>query len=547
MTANPSNIAAVYGRYSSDQQDDASLDSQVEKCKAFALSAGLTIPDDLIFTDAAVSGRSSKRDSYQRMISMAKDKPARFSTVLVWKFSRLARNREEAILVKSLLRRQGIAVRSVSEPVDTDSAHGKLMEGILECLDEFYSANLAAETRRGQEQATTDGFWCGGRPPYGYKLKKVPDPKGRTGKGGEAVMRTILEVDPLRARVVRDIFTWSSQGVGLRRIAERLNDAAVPPPAKGRGFDPSAIRGMLKNETYRGKLIHNRRAFFRKPNGGKTRRDNPRSEWIINDIPELRIIDEELWQAVADRFAEPSRSQASTNHRELRYPFSGMIRCATCNANFIAIRATRKGHSYVKYACGYNHRRGSSVCANQSRVDQNKLMDAVVGAIEEHILKEPNIKIIVDAVEKLVAEYRGNHSDERKRLQAERDQLDKEIENLSRAMSIAKDVPELAKQLQDKAKRRSIVADALDGLNNVIRRDLLDGLEEKVRAKVQNIRDVLSGADVHELRSELKRHITSIVVDDQGQMRIEGALTGALEASLKMVAGAGLEPATSRL
>lgn len=547
MINEATNIAAIYARFSSDLQDDSSIDSQIEKCRRFAEANGLTVPEDLIFKDSAVSGRTRERASYQAMISAAKEKPARFSTVLVWKFSRLARNREESILVKSLLRRQGITVRSVSEPVDPESAHGKLMEGILECLDEFYSANLAAETRRGQEQANADGFWTGGRPPYGYRLKKVPDPKGRTGKGGKAVLRTILEVDPLRARVVRDIFKWSSKGLGLRKIADRLNNAAVPPPDSGRGFDPSTIRGILRNETYLGRLVYNRLEFFRTADGKRSKRENPRSEWRIKKLPELRILDDDLWAAVDARFQARSTTRAVTAFMPIKYPFTGLIKCAQCGANFIALKSTRKGHTYIKYACSYNRRRGEAICTNDSRVDQNTLMEAVIGAIEEHVLKEANIKIITEMVERLVMEHRGSHADDRKRLEKERDQLDREIDKLSRAIAMTADVPELAKQLNEKARRRTIVVDTLNNIYALVRKDLLVGLEDKVRAQLQDLRSLLESEDALELRHELQRHIAAITVDGQGQMRIEGTLVGALDAVLKLVAGAGLEPATSRL
>ncbi|MBZ0136829.1 MAG: recombinase family protein, partial [Planctomycetes bacterium] len=538
MTTNVTNVAAIYARFSSELQDDSSIDSQVEKCRQFAEANGLTVPADLVFTDSAMSGRNRERAAYQEMIIAAKDDPPRFSTVLVWKFSRLARNREESILVKGLLRKRGIVVRSVSEPVDPESAHGKLMEGILECLDEFYSANLAAETRRGQEQANSEGFWTGGRPPYGYKLKKIADPKGRTGKGGHVIQRTVLEVDPLRARVVKDIFTWSSQGMGLRKIAERLNDAAVPTPDSGRGFDPSTIRGIIHNETYTGCLIYNRQQFFRKNDGTKTKRNNPRSEWKIKKMPDLRIITDDLWRAVADRLGKRKKNKASTAHRNIRYPFAGIIKCADCGATYMAIKTSRKGHTYVNYACSYNRRRGSSICANSTKVDQDTLMDAVMKAIEENILDEASVAIITEAIEKLVTEHRGSHAADRKRLEKELKKLDKEIEKLSRAMTIATDVPELAKQLQEKAKRRTSVADALDGINSLVKKDLLVGLEDRVRAEMEDIRGLLASQDVHQFRHELMHHVSAILVDAQGQMRIEGSLVGALDSVLKLVAGA---------
>jgi hypothetical protein len=129
-------------------------------------------------------------------------------------------------------------------------------------------------------------------------------------------------------------------------------------------------------------------------------------------------------------------------------------------------------------------------------------------------------------------------ADDRMRLENERDQLDREIDKLSRAIAMTSDVPELAKQLNEKARRRTIVVDTLNNIYALVRKDLLVGLEGKVRAEFQELRSLLKSADAQELRHELQRHIAGITVDGQGQMRIEGTLAGALDAVLKVVAGA---------
>jgi DNA invertase Pin-like site-specific DNA recombinase len=120
------------------------------------------------------------------MLAVAQRTPKPFDTILVWKFSRFARNREDSAIHKSLLRRHGIEVVSVSEPVDRDSAMGVLIEGIIEIQDQFYSARLAEEVKRGQREATLEGFSTGGRAPYGYRRMEVPDPPdtGRTEPDG---------------------------------------------------------------------------------------------------------------------------------------------------------------------------------------------------------------------------------------------------------------------------------------------------------------------------------------------------------------------------
>ncbi|MCA8945814.1 MAG: recombinase family protein, partial [Planctomycetes bacterium] len=181
----------------------------------------------------------------------------------------------------------------------------------------------------------------------------------------------------------------------------------MPTPDSGRGFDPFTIRGIIHNETYTGCLIYNRQQFFRKNDGTKTKRNNPRSEWKIRKMPDLRIIPDGLWRAVADRLGKRKPNKASTAHRHIRYPFAGIIKCADCGANNIAIKTSRKGHTYVHYACSYNRRRGASICANSTKVDQDTLMDSVMKAIEENILNEESVGIIT--------EHRGSHAADRKR------------------------------------------------------------------------------------------------------------------------------------
>jgi DNA invertase Pin-like site-specific DNA recombinase len=123
----------------------------------------MTVVEHAVFVD-----RAETRGGFKAMIAAAQRVPRPFDIILVWKFSRFARNREDSAIYKSLLRRHGIEVTSVSEPVDRDSAIGVLIEGIIEIQDQFYSSRLAEEVRRGQREATLEGFSTGGRAPYGY-------------------------------------------------------------------------------------------------------------------------------------------------------------------------------------------------------------------------------------------------------------------------------------------------------------------------------------------------------------------------------------------
>ena len=127
-----------------------------------------------IYSDEGESALSINRPGFQDMVAAAKQEPPPFSKILVWKFSRFARNREDSIIFKGLLKRRGVEVVSISEPVD-DTPTGKLLEGILETVDEFYSLNLAHESLRGMIENARRGFRNGGNAPYGYRLLPVTD------------------------------------------------------------------------------------------------------------------------------------------------------------------------------------------------------------------------------------------------------------------------------------------------------------------------------------------------------------------------------------
>ena len=147
---------ALYARVSSERQDiDLSISAQLKALREYASRNGQTVVKE--YLDEAESGRSIDRPGFRQMIIAARQKPLPFEAILVWKLSRFARNREDSIIYKSLLRRQGIQVVSINEPVE-DSPAGRLLEGIIEVIDEFYSANLSQDVLRGQAENASRGF-----------------------------------------------------------------------------------------------------------------------------------------------------------------------------------------------------------------------------------------------------------------------------------------------------------------------------------------------------------------------------------------------------
>ena len=193
---------AAYIRVSTDDQLEYSPESQLEEIKRYCLQHNILLPSEFIFVEEeGRSGRkSSNRYAFQNMIAMAKTKPKPFDVIVLWKFSRFARNREDSIVYKSMLRKLGIDVISISENVGDDKM-SVLIEAMIEAMDEYYSINLAEEVKRGMTEKFGRGLKVSG-PPLGYDMKN-----------GEFV------VNEQGAEIVRRIFDmYVNQDMGYLNI-----------------------------------------------------------------------------------------------------------------------------------------------------------------------------------------------------------------------------------------------------------------------------------------------------------------------------------------
>jgi site-specific DNA recombinase len=176
------------------------------------------------FVDEAETGRTSSRPAFREMISLARRPNKPFDVILVWKYSRFARSREDSNLYKAMLKKAGVQVISISEPFD-NSPTGRLMEAIIESLDEFYSDNLGEDVTRGMMESASWGFYLSAKPPYGYRKVKVRD-------GNKE--RTKLEPDSAEANIVKSMFKDIISGKGLTDIVRGLNTRGIPGP-RGKG------------------------------------------------------------------------------------------------------------------------------------------------------------------------------------------------------------------------------------------------------------------------------------------------------------------------
>ncbi len=160
----------LYARVSSDKQDvDLSISAQLRALRDYATRNDHQVVRE--FVDEAETGRTTARPAFKEMISLARHPNKPFEQILVWKYSRFARSREDSIVYKAMLKKVGVQVVSINEPFD-DTPTGRLLEAIIESLDEFYSDNLGEEVTRGMRESAARGFYLSSKAPYGYRKVK---------------------------------------------------------------------------------------------------------------------------------------------------------------------------------------------------------------------------------------------------------------------------------------------------------------------------------------------------------------------------------------
>ena len=327
-------IAAAYIRVSTEDQVEFSPDSQLARIKDYAKHNDLVLPEEYIYIDEGISGKDAKhRPAFNRMIGVAKTKPKPFDVILVWKFSRFARNREDSIVYKSMLRKQcDISVVSISESLGDDKT-SILIEALIEAMDEYYSINLAEEVKRGMtEKASRGGIVS--VPAFGYKIENntyTPDDN---------------------AEFVCGIFADFVAGAGYREIAQKYSALGARTRA-GKPLDNRFVEYLLRNPVYIGKI-----RWSADGNGaGKRNFDNPNT--IISDGEHQPLIDAATWDTVQARIAEIKRRYGKFQRREqpIQYMLKGLVRCSACGATLVYNCAgpSLQCHNYARGSCKVSH------------------------------------------------------------------------------------------------------------------------------------------------------------------------------------------------
>lgn len=338
---------AIYARYSSDKQAESSIADQFAICQSRAQREGWQVA--FSHSDNAISGSTAVASRPGGAALLADALAGRFEILLLEGLDRLSRDQVEQESIVRRLEHRDIRIVGISDGYDSQHAGRKVMRGVRGLINELYLDDLRHKTQRGMHGQVDRGYIAGGKC-FGYRIVREA--------GGSR-----YEVDEAQAHWVRWIFEQTASGRTFRAIVYELNERAVPSP-RGSTWTLSAIygspqkgAGLLNNCLYVGRYIWNRSQWLKDPDTGRRQRvDRPRSEWREVAVPELRIVDDELWHRVRDRIDD---GRDESGRKQSRRPpgtlLSGLLRCPHCGGPMVAING-------LYYGCNLGHDRGPTVC-----------------------------------------------------------------------------------------------------------------------------------------------------------------------------------------
>jgi site-specific DNA recombinase len=350
--------AAIYARYSSENQRPESIEDQVAACRRLAAQRGFSIPEEHVYTDHAQSGARKDRPGLAALLAAGQQRA--FELVLVDDLSRLARDNYLMLTVLAELHFVGVHVVSVADGLDSHDAEATLGIQIRGIFNELQLQDLKKKTLRGQIGQKQRGFSVGEHP-YGYTSVPVGatrlDKKGRPRPEGYK-----FEILPGEAAVVLRVFHAYAQGLSVIRIVRMLNTEAIAGRMRmSKGWSPATVSRLLDNEKYIGRWVWNKQEARRDPRTGRRRQfPKPVSEWITHEDESLRIVPQDLWEVVRVRRQQVRRSwpggkgrpgfSADQGGREHHFPthlLSGAMVCGTCGANMAEVSGKAGGY----YGC----------------------------------------------------------------------------------------------------------------------------------------------------------------------------------------------------
>ena len=396
--------AVFYGRYSSANQTEQSIEGQLHVCEQYAQQNGIEIVAHYI--DRAKSGKTDNRPQFQQMI--ADTEKMKVDTVLVYKLDRFTRNRYDSAIYKRKLKQRGISVVSATEPL-TDTPEGIIMEALLEGMDEYYSAELARKMHRGKTESFKKGLFINRRVPFGYRVKNRR-----------------LVPDEAKASLAVEMFRRYASGERFADIIRWLDGLGIP-NGNGRNWQNWNLSAILKNRVYIGEY---------------TRQD------MEGFSPCPALVDVQTFDLVQKRLAEFAHRAREDKMNGFDYFLSGKLICSKCGRHVSGISAK----NYHYYHCG--------TCKPAACHNAEKLHERVIDALREYLTDEKLDELAAGAYEAYKAET--SSTDVRPAVEKELADVEKQLKNAVNAILNGVDALTLKDTMVELERRKSELQAVLD-------------------------------------------------------------------------------------
>jgi site-specific DNA recombinase len=361
--------AAIYARYSSDLQREASIQDQIRLCRERIEQMGGEVAG--IYTDAAISGsRLQNRPGIRSLLDGSRVRPAQFDVVVAEALDRLSRDQEDIAGLFKRLAHVDIRIHTLSEGDVTE-----LHVGLKGTMNALFLKDLAAKVRRGQRGRAEARRAAGGLS-YGYRMVREIGPDGEIERGQR-------DIEPIQATIIRRIFEEYVAGRSPRAIAADLNQEEIPSP-RGGTWNASTINGhrqrlhgILQNPLYSGRMIYGRLTYRKDPEtGAREPRIVDADKWVHIDMPEWRIVSADVWEK-AQRIRARHATHRPHQARRPRHLLSGLLRCGSCGGAYTMRSSDRLG-------CVAHREKGT--CDNNHTVLLTELESRVLGGLKERML-----------------------------------------------------------------------------------------------------------------------------------------------------------------
>ncbi len=552
--------AAIYARYSSDQQRIESIDDQERVCRAFAERQGIEVVQP--FSDAAMSGSSAFRPGYQTMLLAAQR--GEFQVLLAEALDRLSRDQEDVAGLYKTLNFAGVKIVTHAE-----GEINELHVGLKGTMNALFLKDLSQKTHRGMRGRAEAGKSAGGLC-FGYRAVRALSDDGSVSRGDRCI-------DPAEANTVRRIFEMFADGSSPVAIARALNIEGVPGP-QGHTWRDTTIRGhaqrgtgILRNELYVGRMVWNRMRFLKDPATGKRiSRMNPDTAWVTHNMPELRIIEDAVWDRVQARLGDIREASGANaegrpkfwDKRRSQHVLTGKLFCGTCGGAFSAVGKD-------SLACGAARRQG--ICRNRAGIRRPILENVILDALRSQLMTPEHT---AEFVTEFTAEWNRAQAEVSATIGArkrELDTLNRKLSGLIDAITDGLRAKGLQQKLDELERRKALLEQGLQdtptpaprlmpNLSEVYRRKVA-GLTEALHAPdfgtaaLENVRGLIDrvmlhpAADGDGLEIELIGEIASMVslALDKPNARRSGTDCDMFLRSVKVVAGTRFELMTFRL